>query len=305
MTVEELRSRLHGVLGFPVTPFRQDLSLDLDALERNVAEMAEHSFCAIVAAGGAGEMYSLAPEEHVEVMRVAVHAAAGKLPVIAGVGSSAALASQLARRFELLGAAGLLVFPPYYVSAPEAGLLGYYRSIEAATALPLVLYARDWAAFSPETALRLADALPALAAWKDGQGDLRRFERIMTRLGGRLAWIGGAGDDLIPAYVSIGVRAFTSSISSIAPKLSAALGAAAGAGDAARLDILMRKYVYPLFALRDRSRGYEVAVTKAAMEILGRRAGPVRPPLAPLTERDLEELRRLMEGWADIDGARI
>jgi len=63
--------------------------------------------------------------------------------------------------------------------------------------------------------------------------------------------------------------------------------------------------VYPMFALRDRSRGYEVAVTKAAMEILGRPAGPVRPPLPPLAERDLEDLRRLMEAWADIGGAQI
>ena len=55
--------QLRGVFGFPVTPFRRDLSLDLDALARNVDEMASHPFCAMVAAGGTGELYSLSVDE--------------------------------------------------------------------------------------------------------------------------------------------------------------------------------------------------------------------------------------------------
>src|SRR5579871_5319623 len=83
-----LRERIRGVLGFPVTPFRQDLSLDLDALARNVDEMAAHPFCALVAAGGTGELYSLTPEEVESVVRVTVDAARGRMPVVAGAGYS-------------------------------------------------------------------------------------------------------------------------------------------------------------------------------------------------------------------------
>src|SRR3954447_4832202 len=96
-------SEWHGVLGFPVTPFHEDLSLDLPALERNVAEMASHPFCALVAAGGAGEMYSLTPDEIEQVVRVTVQTAAGKTPVVAGTGFNAELGVDIARRAETAG----------------------------------------------------------------------------------------------------------------------------------------------------------------------------------------------------------
>src|ERR1700694_4455792 len=63
MTAKDVRNRFKGVFGFPITPFRKDLSLDLDGLERNVADMVRHPFCGLVAAGGTGELYSVPVEE--------------------------------------------------------------------------------------------------------------------------------------------------------------------------------------------------------------------------------------------------
>lgn len=303
MTPDRFLRQLRGVLGFPVTPFREDLSLDLAGLERNVGAMARHPFCALVAAGGAGEVYSLAPAEIAEVTRATIEAAGG-IPVLTGVGFNLPLAAELARRAGKLGAGGLLVLPPYYVNAPEEGLIEYYRRIGEACGLPLVVYTRDWAAFTPDFAERLAERVPSIAAWKDGQGDLRRLQRLMARLGDRVAWIGGAGDDCAPAYFAAGVQAFTSSLSNVAPRLSLALAEAGAARDFARLDELVRKYVVPFFVIRDRSRGYEVAAVKCAMEILGAPAGPVRPPLAGCGSREVEEIRALLAsyragGWID------
>jgi len=165
--------------------------------------------------------------------------------------------------------------------------------------LPLMVYSRDWAAFTPETTARLADRIPSLEFWKDGQGDARKYQRIMHALGDRLAWLGGLGDDCVPAYFAIGVQAYTSSISNIAARLSIELAEAGMARDFARLDALMGKYVHPLYAIRDRVKGYEVTAMKAAMEIIGIPAGPARPPLTPCSERDLADLRALMEVYAD------
>ncbi len=219
-----LRQRLRGVLGFPVTPFRQDLSLDLDALAQNVDEMAAHPFCALVAAGGTGELYSLTPEEVESVVRVTVDAAKGRMPVVAGAGYSAAIGADMARRAEKAGAECILALPPYYINAPLEGLIAYYGAIGSATALPLMVYSRDWAVFTPETTARLADRVPSLQFWKDGQGDARKYQRIMYALGDRLAWLGGLGDDCVPAYFAIGVQAYTSSISNIAPRAFARTG---------------------------------------------------------------------------------
>ena len=298
-----LRERLRGALGFPVTPFRQDLSLDLDALARNVDEMARHPFCALVAAGGTGEVYSLAPIEVEDVVRVTVEAAGGRMPVVAGTGFNGPMGSEIARRAEKAGAECILVLPPYYTNAPFEGAIAYYQQIGAATGLPLMVYSRDWAVFTPAMVERLADRVPALTFWKDGQGDPRKYQRIMQTVGDRLAWLGGLGDDCVPGYFAVGVQAYTSSISNIAPRLSLKLAEAGMARDFARLDGLMEKYVHPLYALRERAKGYEVAVMKAAMEILGMPAGPVRPPLCNCTEKDVADLRQLMEVYADVIGA--
>ena len=74
-----------------------------------------------------------------------------------------------------------------------------------------------------------------------------------------------------------------------------ALARAGMACDFVALDQLMRRYVHPLYAIRERSRGYEVSIMKAAMEILGMPAGPVRPPLPDCDPQDLADLRALMD----------
>lgn len=294
-----------GVFGFPVTPFRPDLSLDLDALASNVDEMAAHPFCGMVAAGGTGELYSLSPDEIEAVVGTVVKAVRGRMPVVAGTGFNMPMGCEIARRAEKAGAQFLLVLPPYYGAAPEDGLFAYYEAIGAATELPLMVYSRDWAVFTPEMVARLADRVPTLVAWKDGQGDVRRYQRIMDYNGDRLAWFGGLGDDCVPGYFAIGVQAYTSSISNISPPISLALAEAGMQQDFAALNRLMIKYVHPLYAIRERAKGYEVAVMKQAMEILGMPAGPVRPPLMNCRPKDIEDVRKLMEVYREFTAASV
>ena len=149
MEPSELRSRLSGVIAFPITPFKRDLALDPEGLQHNLGKLVQHPIAAIVAAGGTGEMYSLTPEEHLQVINTTVAAAAGQVPVIAGVGFGQRLAVQLAQEAERAGADGILAFPPYYPHADDDGLLEYYRAIGEATRLGMFIYSRDWATFSP------------------------------------------------------------------------------------------------------------------------------------------------------------
>jgi len=297
VTNRDFTRRLTGVFGFPVTPLQQDLSLDLEALERNVDEMAAHPFCAMVATGGTGELYSLTIEETEKVIRTAVDAAKGRMPIVAGTGYNAAIGVDIAKRAEKAGAQCLLVLPPYYINAPEEGLFAYYEAIGRATGLPLMIYSRDWANFTPDQVARLADRVPTLAAWKDGQGNGMRYGRIMQKLGDRLAWLGGLGDDSVPTYFAIGVQAYTSSISNISPKVSLALAKAGLARDFDVLSDLMNRFVNPLYALRERVKGYEVAVMKTAMEMMGKPAGPVRPPLENTRLQDSKDLERIVETY--------
>ncbi len=304
MTPLEFCKQLKGVFGFPVTPFKKDLSLDLDGLARNVEEMVRYPFCALVAAGGTGELYSMNAEEVEQVVRTTVEATRGKMPIVAGTGFNVPIGVDMAKRVAKAGADCLLVLPPYYANAPEAGLFDYFKAIGAATPLPMMVYSRDWAVFTPEQVARLADHVPTLAAWKDGQGDVRKYQRIMNYNGDRLAWFGGLGDDCVPGYFAIGVQGYTSSISNLAPKVSLALAKAGMARDFATLDVLMKKYVHPLYALRERARGYEVSAVKAAMEVLGMPAGPVRPPLNDCNAKDVADIKELMKVYEDMLDAK-
>lgn len=286
---------MQGIICFPLTPFTPDDRLDLAALERDVAELVQYPFCAINAPAGISEVFSLNVAEAVAVVRKTVEVVGGKMPVIGSVCFNTPIAAEMARGMEEAGADALLVLPPYYQQPPEEGLLAYYQAIGKASGLPLAIYSRGWAAFTPDQVARLAEAVPTLRYWKDGQADARVYQRIMARVGDRLTWIGGAGDDCGAMYAAIGVRAFTSSVSAILPRLALAWGEAALAGDFARLNALLAQYVHPLFALRARKRGYEVAVMKKAAELLGKPCGAPRPPIPALNASEVEELRAWLE----------
>jgi 5-dehydro-4-deoxyglucarate dehydratase len=297
MKPNDFRKKLRGVIAFPVTPFKPDLSLDVPGYRRNLQALVKHPMCAIVAAGGTGELYSLTPAEHQEIVRATVEEVQGACPVIAGVGFNRAIAIELAKASAKAGADAILALPPYYPNADEDALLEYYRSIGTSTDLGFLVYSRDWVNPSPAWVEKLAKAVPNLVAWKDGQGDIRRYAQIMQRLGDRLHWIGGVGDDNLPAYYSIGIRTYTSSIATVAPRLSVELHEVASRGDSAALGKLMDAYVTPLYAFRARKKGYEVSVMKEMMNLLGMAAGPVRPPLADVRKEEIAELKSMLETW--------
>jgi len=291
-----LREKLYGVIAFPVTPFKDNLSLDLPGLHHNLTKLLEHPISAVVAAGGTGEMYSLTPAEYSRVIELTAHAIEDRIPVIAGVGFGQRLAIEMAQAAEKAGADGILAFPPYYPQAEEDGLFEYYRSIGAATSLGMAIYSRDWATFTPQMVEQLT-SIPTLVALKDGHGDIRRLQAIINRVGDRLHWIGGAGDDMVAAYYSIGVRTFSSSIATVAPRLSLKLHELGEAGDNEALIELLDRCVVPLYAIRARRRGYEVSTMKAMMEMVGLNAGPVRPPLVNVTAEEEDELRTILSTW--------
>jgi 5-dehydro-4-deoxyglucarate dehydratase len=291
-----LRNKLSGVIAFPITPFKDDLSLDLPGLHQNLNKLLEYPIAAVVPAGGTGEMYSLTPAEYLRVIELTALAVEDRVPVIAGVGFGQRLGIEMAQAAEKAGADGILVFPPYYPEAEDEGLFEYYRSIAQATRLGMIVYSRDWARFDPQMVERLT-AIPSLVAWKDGQGNIRQLQSIMHHVGDRLHWIGGAGDDMIGAYYSTGIRTFSSSIATVAPALSLKLHELAAADDSEALAELLATCVIPLYALRSRRRGYEVSAMKVLMDLVGMNGGPVRPPLVNVTPHEIDELRTILCQW--------
>ena len=102
---------------------------------------------------------------------------------------------------------------------------------------------------------------------------------------------------MVPAYYSMGIRTFTSSIANVAPKLSLKLHELASAGHSSELTKLMNELVVPLYTLRAKRKGYEVSVMKAMMDMIGLVGGPVRPPLANLKADEVKLLQSMVTKW--------
>ena len=295
-----LRPRLRGVLAFPITPFDGDGALDVDGVRANAGWLAASGIHALVAPSGTGELFGLTPAECRAVVAATVEAAAGRSPVIAGVGFGPRVGAELAQQAERDGASGILVLPPYYAHPDPDALVRYIAAIAEATSLGVIVYARDGALIGAEQLERLARDVPNLIGFKDGRGDVRLFQRlrehIVERFGAeRFVWLAGAGDDLVAPYFAVGAEGFTSSLACFWPEASLELYRFARDGDSAGMLEFHRRVVRPFYDLRQRRRGYEVSVMKAAMDILGHPAGPVRPPLADLVADERRELRAILE----------
>jgi 5-dehydro-4-deoxyglucarate dehydratase len=296
----ELKNLLNGAIAFPITPFAPDGSVDLAAVRTNATWLPTGGVCAVVAPSGTGELFGLSPDECTAVTQATVDAVNGRVPVIASVGFGPRVAADMAQRAEEAGADGILVLPPYYGQPDPQGLIQYYGAVGAATSLGIMPYARDSAAFTPDLVEKLAHEVPNTVAFKDGRGDVRLFQRIREhvneRLGpDRLTWLAGVGDDLVAPYFAVGATGFTSSVACFWPELSRELYDAAHSEDYDRLRLLQAEKIRPIYDLRQRRRGFEVSIMKAAMDILGHPSGPVRPPLGSLDERDRADLAAILE----------
>ncbi|MEU3713896.1 5-dehydro-4-deoxyglucarate dehydratase [Streptomyces catenulae] len=296
-----LADRLDGVLFFPVTPYAPDGTVDLDAYRAHVRRGVDAGAGAVFACCGTGEFHALTPEEFAACVGVAVEETAGRVPVVAGAGYGTALAAHFARLAHERGADGLLAMPPYLVHAGQQGLLRHYRALAAATELPVVVYQRDNAVFTPETVVALART-PGVIGLKDGLGDLDLLQRIISAVrteapGADFLYFNGLPTAELtgPAYLGLGVRLYSSAVFAFAPEIALAFHRALTTGDRATVDRLTDGFYRPLVDLRNQGHGYAVSLIKAGVRLRGLDAGEVRPPLAPPDPRHVEELRALLD----------
>ncbi|MEV6110161.1 5-dehydro-4-deoxyglucarate dehydratase [Streptomyces sp. NPDC051940] len=286
-----------GLLSFPVTHFRDDLSFDEAAYRENLAWLARYPVAGLFAAGGTGEFFSLTADETDTVVRAALAEAPAGTPIIAPAGRGTAEAVEAARRAERAGAHGLLLFPPYLTETSQDGLAAHVRAVCAATDLGVIVYSRANAVYQPETVASLADSCPNLVGYKDGVGDIELMTRVHTLLGDRLTYIGGlpTAETFALPYLEMGVTTYSSALFNFLPQYALDFYDAVRAHDRAEVARRLAEFVLPYCDIRRRKGGYAVAIVKAGMRAVGRSAGPVRPPLTDLTEADYAELAALVE----------
>ena len=185
-------------------------------------QIAEGS-SAIVPCGTTGEVATLTHEEQYRLFGVAVDAAAGRVPVIAGCGSNstATVIGHLKAAADARADAALIVLP-YYNRPSQAGLLAHFRAIDEASALPIIVYnvpSRTVADISVETLAEVAK-LPNIVGVKDATGNLARVSAQRLSCGPDFCQLSG-NDDMALGFNAMGGVGCISVSANIAPRLCA------------------------------------------------------------------------------------
>ncbi|MEV7816638.1 5-dehydro-4-deoxyglucarate dehydratase [Streptomyces flaveolus] len=296
-TPAELGRRIgSGLLSFPVTHFRADLSFDETAYRDHVVRLSKYDVGGLFAAGGTGEFFSLTPTEVERVVTAAADSAPDGTPILAPAGYGTATAVEFAAAAERAGADGILLFPPYLTEAGQEGLARHVEAVCRATSLGVVIYSRANAVYSADTVARLADTCPNLIGYKDGVGDIDTVTRIHARLGDRLTYIGGlpTAETFALPYLQLGVTTYSSAIFNFLPDFALAFYSAVREQRQADVTRMLSDFVLPYTEIRNLQAGYAVSIVKAGMTATGQSAGPVRPPLTDLTPQEHDALSALI-----------
>ena len=256
-------------------------------------QIANHTD-AIVICGTTGESSTLTHEEHLEAIRFTVEHVAGRVPVIAGTGSNCTeTAIYLSTEAERYGADALLVVTPYYNKATQKGLIAHYTAIAEAVSLPIIMYnvpSRTGCNIQPETAAYLAKNVKNIVGIKEASGNISQIAKLMELAGDQIELYSGNDDQVVP-ILSLGGLGVISVLSNVAPQQTHDMVMRFLEGDVAGSREIQLKALPLIDALFCEVNPIPV---KAAMNMMGWEAGPLRMPLTEMEPEHKERLKKAM-----------
>lgn len=277
-----------------VTPLRGG-QVDVEAIHRLVEMQIQGGTAAIVACGTTGEPATLTADERELVIREALKAANGRIPVICGTGSNCTqTVIDTEKRYRGLGCAAQLVVTPYYNKTTQEGLYAHFMAIAEHTQLPIILYnvpSRTNLDIAPETLSRLAQS-GRFIALKESSFDVPRVMEKISAIEGKLTLYSG-NDEMIYPLMALGAQGVISVLSNIAPAMVSEMTAAALNGDAKKAQ---RMQVEALPLVRALFSEVSPIPCKYAMERMGLCAGELRLPLIEAGEATKHRLLEALRG---------
>ena len=291
-------SDFHGVFPYLVSPLDDAGRVKTDVITRLVNDLIGAGVHGLTPLGSTGEFAYLNNEQRVEIVRATVEAAAGRVPVVAGVASTATVdAVAQARHYQKLGADGILAILESYFPLADAQVEGYFRAIAEAVELPVVLYTNPQfqrSDLSLDVIARLAEH-PRIRTIKDASTNTGRLLSIMNRCAGLKVFSASAH---IPAAVMlIGGVGWMAGPACVIPRQSVRLYELCLAGKWSEAMALQRELwrINEIFA-----RFNLAACIKAALQLQGYDVGD---PVAPQRPLHAEERRIVGEALKAVEKA--
>src|SRR5919199_1015089 len=286
-------SAFPGIIPAVVVPFTEDDTIDVAALRANVTHLIDGGVHGLVVNGTMGEAGSLSAHERGLVLDAVVAAAAGRVPVSAGVSAgSTAAACAYAEQARAGGAHGVMCLPPLLYRGTTAELAAHYAAVAEAAQLPVLAYNNPAASgidLTPDAIAEIATAVPGVVAVKECSGDARR---IAALLGSTDLEILVGGDDWALEGFAAGATGWVSGVANVAPAECVQLMHAVEQG---RLPEARELYQRLLPLGRLDMTPWLVQYFKGAMDAVGLTGGSCRPPRGPLTGEQQAILARAVD----------
>ena len=283
----------HGILTATATPYRTDLSVDLDKYAEHVAWLATNKTHGVVPNGSLGEYQVLTESERAAMVTTAVAAAPAGFSVVPGVGAYGAGESRKwAEHAAKAGAHAVMLLPPNAYKANDDEVVAHYKEV-GRVGIPIVAYNNPFDTkvdLTPTLVARIADEVPNVVAIKEFSGDVRRIWQLHS-LAPRIEVLVGA-DDVLVELGTAGIVGWIAGFPNAMPRESAELYQLVIDGKFAEASKIYAE-VHDLFHW-DSKKEFIQAI-KLAMDVLGRYGGPTRLPRLPLPAADEAKCRKDIE----------
>ena len=278
-----------------ITPFKEDDSVDYEALLRLVDYQLQNGTDFLCVLGTTAETPTLTKEEKDKIKHLVVERVNGRIPILLGISSNCTrTVVESLKNDDFTGVDAVLVAVPYYNKPSQEGIYQHYKAIAEATDLPVVLYnvpGRTGVNMMPETIAYLTKHVENIVAVKEASGNISQIAKVAQLCGDSCDIYSGNDDQIVP-ILSLGGKGVISVLSNVAPRETHDIVAKFMAGDVAGSRELQLKALPVIEKLFCEVNPIPV---KAALNMLGWEAGPLR---MPLTEMEPEHQAQLKEAMA-------
>jgi len=290
-----INNKLTGMGVALITPFKEDESVDYNALGRVVDYQIKNGIDYLVVLGTTAETATMTEAEKKEVATFVINRVNGRVPIVMGIGGNCtrAVVEELKTR-DLKGVDAILSVTPYYNKPSQEGLYQHYCALAKATNIPLLLYnvpGRTGVNMTAETSLRLAHEFPNIVGIKEASGNISQVDEIIKNKPADFMVI--SGDDAITyPLITMGAVGVISVIGNAFPKEFSKMVRLALAGDFKNALEIHRKFneLFSLLFVDGNPAG-----VKCMLHAMGYIENKLRLPLVPTRITTYEKIRKVME----------
>ena len=291
-----MQTRLTGMGVALVTPFKEDGSVDYEALLRLVDYQLQNGTDFLCVLGTTAETPTLSKEEKEKVKRTVIDRVNGRIPILLGVGSNSTQAVvESVKNDDMTGVDALLVVVPYYNKPSQEGIYQHYKAVAEATELPIVLYnvpGRTGVNMTAETTLRLARDFDNIVAIKEASGNISQMDEIIRNKPEGFDVISG-DDGITFPLITLGAVGVISVLGNAFPAGFSKMNRLALQGNYAEALAIHQKFaeMCNLLFVDGNPAG-----VKAMLNIMGMMENKLRLPLVPAREATCDKLRAAWQG---------